>query len=144
MVVSLLVSGTELREDNLSVDADDVLRSLRWRANRRGVLVQVTFQERWQKTWWDASDEAVVHQTMAALHGRIPLGEAAFVLGSHVKRWRFARCRTPRVEPFVRLNPFVLVGGDGFGGGDAEGAFQSGTAMASALLQEALPKGAAG
>lgn len=144
MVVSLLVSGTELREDNLSVDTDTVLRSLGWRTTRRGVLVQVTFQDRWQKTWWDASDEEVVHHAMAALYGRIPLGEAAFVVGSHVKRWRFARCRTPRAEAFVRLNPFVLVGGDAFGGGAAEGAFQSGTAMASALLQEAFSRDAVG
>ena len=53
-----------------------------------------------------------------------------------VHRWRYSLAEMRSPEPFAKLPaPFpLLMGGDGFGMGNVEGAFQSGRQMANALL----------
>lgn len=53
-----------------------------------------------------------------------------------VHRWRYSLAETCYPKPYFALNtPFtLLMGGDGFGQGNVEGAFQSGLQMARALL----------
>ena len=56
-----------------------------------------------------------------------------------VHRWRYSQADQRYNEPFLQVNaPFpLLIGGDGFGMGNVEGAFQSGYEMARWLMQKA-------
>lgn len=60
-----------------------------------------------------------------------------------VHRWRYSLAELRSPEPFAALDtPFpLLMGGDGFGMGNVEGAFQSGRQMAEALEEETGPPG---
>lgn len=58
------------------------------------------------------------------------------ITSQQVHRWRYSLAEKRHFEPFLRLQkPFtMLVGGDGFGIGNVEGAFQSGLLMAQSLV----------
>lgn len=57
------------------------------------------------------------------------------VVSFQVHRWRYSLTETRHPEPFLRAHTSapLLVGGDGFGPGNVEGAYLSGLAMAEAL-----------
>ncbi|HEV7347874.1 NAD(P)/FAD-dependent oxidoreductase [Telluribacter sp.] len=63
----------------------------------------------------------------------IPAGSVA---SYQVHRWRYSLADQRYPEPYLRFSgPFtMLLGGDGFGMGNVEGAFQSGLQMARALI----------
>ncbi|WP_247232952.1 NAD(P)/FAD-dependent oxidoreductase [Telluribacter sp. SYSU D00476] len=73
---------------------------------------------------------------IAELHEWIP---AEAVESFQVHRWRYSLCDQRHPEPYLQCNtPFpLLLGGDGFGMGNVEGAYQSGLQMARALVGEA-------
>lgn len=68
---------------------------------------------------------------------------AESIVEYQVHRWRYSLAEMRSPEPFAALNtPFpLLLGGDGFGMGNVEGAFQSGLQMAEALKEETRPPG---
>lgn len=49
-------------------------------------------------------------------------------------RWRYSLADKRAEESFINLNDNILIGGDGFGLGNVEGAFLSGLAMANAIV----------
>ena len=59
------------------------------------------------------------------------------IIDYQVHRWRYSLAEIRSPEPFAALaTPFpLLMGGDGFGMGNVEGAFQSGFQMAKKLLE---------
>ena len=61
---------------------------------------------------------------------------AESIIEYQVHRWRYSLAEVRSPEPFADLGmPFpLLMGGDGFGMGNVEGAFQSGLQMAEALI----------
>lgn len=61
---------------------------------------------------------------------------ATSVVEVQVHRWRYSRAAVRHPEPFLAVDaPFpLLLGGDGFGAGNVEGAFTSGLQLANALL----------
>ena len=60
---------------------------------------------------------------------------AEHIESQQIHRWRYSLAEKRHAEPFITLQkPFtVLVGGDGFGAGNVEGAFVSGLSMAKNL-----------
>ncbi|MBV0912392.1 NAD(P)/FAD-dependent oxidoreductase [Anianabacter salinae] len=58
---------------------------------------------------------------------------------AHGHRWLYARCEVPLGAPFLAVAPTFLLGGDWALGRDAEHAYESGLAMANAVI-EALPE----
>lgn len=103
----------------------------------KGVSTQpaITFHAHpaWSLDRWDVDRDAVQAELLAAAHPW--LGDAR-VVGSQVKRWRFATPRATWPEPCWAApadHPLVLAG-DAFAGPRIEGAALSGLAAAAALL----------
>ncbi len=55
------------------------------------------------------------------------------IVEKQIHRWRYSLANKRHPEPFLSVNETLLLGGDGFGIGNIEGAFISGKAMAAAL-----------
>jgi hypothetical protein len=55
------------------------------------------------------------------------------IVEKQIHRWRYSLADERHSEPFLSVNDSLLLGGDGFGIGNIEGAFISGKAMAAAL-----------
>lgn len=55
------------------------------------------------------------------------------IVEKQIHRWRYSLADKRYNEPFLSVNNTLLLGGDGFGIGNVEGAFISGKAMAAAL-----------
>ncbi|MDP5140703.1 MAG: FAD-dependent oxidoreductase [Spirosomaceae bacterium] len=55
------------------------------------------------------------------------------IVEKQIHRWRYSLANKRYNEPFLAVNETLLLGGDGFGIGNIEGAFLSGKAMAAAL-----------
>lgn len=55
------------------------------------------------------------------------------IVEKQIHRWRYSLPDKRHPEPFLAVNESLLLGGDGFGIGNIEGAFISGKAMAGAL-----------
>ncbi|MFT7309518.1 MAG: renalase [Spirosomataceae bacterium] len=55
------------------------------------------------------------------------------IVEKQIHRWRYSLAEKRYVEPFLPVSETLLLGGDGFGIGNIEGAFISGKAMSAAL-----------
>ena len=82
---------------------------------------------------WDASDDVVVEQLLAAVPG---LASGPIAGGVQVQRWLYARpveCRPEAARLLFGL-PAAVLAGDAFGGARVPGAAASGNAAAALLL----------
>jgi len=55
------------------------------------------------------------------------------IVEKQIHRWRYSLAEKRYAEPYLSVNKTLLLGGDGFGIGNIEGAFISGKSMAAAL-----------
>lgn len=63
-----------------------------------------------------------------------PYISAEKIIEKQIHRWRYSLADKRYAEPFLSVNDTLLLGGDGFGIGNVEGAFLSGIAMANSLI----------
>jgi predicted NAD/FAD-dependent oxidoreductase len=88
----------------------------------------------WSLAHWDVDRVVLADDLLAAAENYVA-GRA--VLARRVRRWRFATPQIPWPDPclIVSERPPVLLAGDAFAGPRVEGAFTSGRAAATALVE---------
>jgi photolyase PhrII len=141
LVVSLGYAGAMADVAPLPVEGSAALARAEVRAAGAFATLVLEATREATEAWWGDDDAAIVERLRSAAveaDARLaPFGDVPFV---HVKRWRYARvvnaAASPGREapPYAVAGPAILLAGDAFADGTAEGAWVSGTAAASFLL----------
>ncbi len=121
--------------------------AINWIADNRqkglsqGPVLTVHANPDYSRRYWEAPELEIRETMLAALQGY--LGPEAQVIEARIVRWRHALPESPLLQRAYAVSlpgedssePTLVLGGDAFAGPRVEGAFLSGQAAASALLQ---------
>ncbi len=92
----------------------------------------IYFGETFSREWFDCPDPEVLVEAK----NRFEKAYGVSLESAQIKKWRYARAVSPSAEPFflAPIHPSIYFGGDGFAGGEVEGALRSAHAVASHLI----------
>ncbi len=89
--------------------------------------------ESFSRDWFDLPVVAVLREAKNCFEKTY----GVVLESAQIKKWRYARAVTPCEEPFLMapIHPALYFGGDGFAGGEIEGALRSAHAVATHLIR---------